>query len=57
MFGFYSIASLTAIERLINNEYWFKDILFGALIGITVEMIIINEETKKDCVIKSKLSV
>lgn len=55
--GFYSIAGLSAAERLINNEHWFTDIALGAFLGIVSGFHVINEEYKRTNSSKSKLSI
>jgi membrane-associated phospholipid phosphatase len=36
----YSMASLVAIERLVNNEHWASDVLMGTALGIAVGLTI-----------------
>ena len=55
--GFYSIASLSAIERLINSQHWFTDVALGALVGIAGGIHVLNEESKRNNKITSRLSI
>lgn len=55
--GFYSVASLSAIERLINSQHWFTDVTLGALLGIAGGIHVINEQSKRDNNIKNRISI
>jgi len=41
----YSLASLVAIERLIHNEHWASDVLFGSAIGIGIGLTVVGNGT------------
>lgn len=55
--GFYSIAGLTAAERLINSEHWFTDVALGAALGFLGGIHVINEEAKRNNKVTSRLSI
>ena len=55
--GFYSIAGLSAIERLINSQHWFTDVVLGALLGIAGGIHVINEEAKRNDKITRRVSI
>ncbi|MCW8850491.1 MAG: phosphatase PAP2 family protein [Melioribacteraceae bacterium] len=55
--GFYGIASLSAIERLINSQHWFTDVALGALLGIAGGIHVINEEYKRNNHIQNRISI
>ncbi|RPI73842.1 MAG: phosphatase PAP2 family protein [Ignavibacteriales bacterium] len=42
--GFYGIASLTATARVINNQHFLSDVVWGALIGFGAGMYVVNKE-------------
>jgi hypothetical protein len=45
---FYGFASLTAYARILNNQHWFSDIVFGSLIGIAGGMFVIHQENNRE---------
>jgi membrane-associated phospholipid phosphatase len=56
--GFYSIAGLSAVERLINSQHWFSDVAIGASLGIISALHVLKEESnRKNSLSKSRLSV
>jgi hypothetical protein len=55
--GFYSLAGLSATERIINSQHWFSDVVIGALVGIAGGIHVLNEESKRKNMEKSKLSI
>lgn len=55
--GFYGIATLSAVERLINSQHWFTDVTLGALLGIAGGIHVISEEYKRENKIQNKISI
>ena len=55
--GFYSLGTLSAIERLINSQHWFTDVALGALVGIAGGIHVINEEARRNSKSKSRLTI
>lgn len=53
---FYGMASLTGFSRIYNNQHWFSDVFFGAILGITSGFFVLNEENKRMNNTESKLS-
>ncbi|MCF8240600.1 MAG: phosphatase PAP2 family protein [Melioribacteraceae bacterium] len=45
--GFYSLSALTAYARVLNNQHWFSDVVFGALIGISSGVHVITRERRR----------
>lgn len=46
--GFYGMATLTATARVINNQHFTSDVLWGALLGFGAGMYVINKENKSE---------
>lgn len=44
---FYGFASLTAYARILNNQHWFSDIVFGSLIGIAGGLFVVDSEKQR----------
>lgn len=42
--GFYGVASLTATARVINNQHFLSDVVWGALLGFGAGMYVVNKE-------------
>ncbi len=42
--GFYGMATLTATARVINNQHFLSDVVWGALLGFGAGMYVINKE-------------
>jgi membrane-associated phospholipid phosphatase len=42
--GFYGMAALTATARVINNQHFLSDVLWGALLGFGAGMYVVNKE-------------
>ncbi len=55
--GFYSLAGLSAAERLINSQHWFSDVAIGASLGILSALHVLNSESKRKNNYNSKLSI
>jgi len=47
-FLFYSLASLTAISRINDNDHWVSDVFFGAVIGYATSRALISIHTQKN---------
>jgi membrane-associated phospholipid phosphatase len=41
----YSIAALTAISRVRNNQHWFSDVFFGSCLGFWTGLFVVKENT------------
>lgn len=54
---FYSIAGLTAVERIINSQHWFSDVLLGSSLGIISALHVLNEEKSRNSPDKSRLTI
>jgi len=52
--GFYSMATLTAAARVVNNQHFFSDVVWGALLGFGTGMYVVNKEEESG---KNKLSL
>ena len=55
--GFYGLASLSAVERLINSQHWFTDVALGAALGILSGFHVLNEDAKREKKGKNRLSI
>jgi len=42
--GFYGMATLTATARVINNQHFLSDVVWGALLGFGAGMYVVNKE-------------
>lgn len=42
--GFYGMAALTATARVINNQHFLSDVVWGALLGFGAGMYVVNKE-------------
>ena len=40
--GLYSLATLTAYQRIYSDNHWFSDIVLGAVIGIVISHAVVN---------------
>jgi len=54
--GFYSMAALTATARVLNNQHFLSDVIWGALLGFGAGMYVINKEEEIETE-KSNISI
>ena len=45
---FYGTASLTAYARVLNNQHWLSDVVFGGLIGFGTSWFVLNRENERE---------
>jgi len=46
--GLYSLAGLTAYERVYDNQHWFSDVFVGAAIGYFIGTIVANSDEERE---------
>ena len=46
--GFYSMATLTAYARVLNNQHFLSDVVWGALLGFGAGIYVVNSEEERE---------
>jgi membrane-associated phospholipid phosphatase len=47
-FGLYGLATMTAVQRIINDNHWFSDTILGASIGAAIGFAVVNLEQQRE---------
>jgi membrane-associated phospholipid phosphatase len=51
---FYGLASLTAYARVLNNQHWLSDVVFGGLLGFGTGWFVLNRENEREKALLNK---
>ena len=46
--GLYGFAGLTAISRVVNNQHWFSDVVFGSVLGLGAGYFVVYREEERE---------